>query len=160
MPKGLAEAAWSAQGEHGLDLRRKHNAGIARKIAQRAHWLDREDRELALAYFDRGMSAASIGALIGQNPRFVRKRLKHIVNRLADPRSAYVVANRNAWTASRRAVAEELFLHGHSKRDVSQRLGLSLHNVRKHRDAIEAMSQAQHNEGRASRTWQRSEQFY
>ena len=143
MPRGLGDAAWIQDDEQGVDLRRKRNAELARRVTQRASWLDHGERELALAYFDRGMSAASIGAMLGQSPRLVRKRLKHIVNRLVDPRTAYVVEHRNAWAPSRRAVAEELFLHGHSMREVAHRLGLSLHNVRKHRDAIEAMSQAQ-----------------
>jgi hypothetical protein len=43
-------------------------------------------------------------------------------------------------------------------REVSDRLGVSLHCVRKHRDAIEAMAAAEDLDSRTSRTWRNAEQ--
>lgn len=143
--------------DESLDLRRKQNQQLCEKIVRRAHWLAARDRDIALAYFDRGMNAAEIGSMLRIDPRCVRRRIKHIVSRLRDPRCAYVISHRNSWSAQRRAVAEALFVEGHSMREVSDTLGISLHVVRKYRDAIEIMTQADRETARISRAWQNAE---
>ncbi len=140
-----------------LDLRRKQSRSLSTRVIRRAHWLDPYDREIALAYFDRGMKGADIGALLNIDPRHVRKRIKQIVLLLEDPRCAYVVAHRNAWSSRRRMIAEDLFVKGRSMREVSESRGISLHAVRKHRDAIDAMASASLEQGRPSRSWQHAE---
>lgn len=140
-----------------LDLRRRQSRTRGSRLVRRAHWLEAQDREITLAYFDRGMNAAEIGTLLSMDPRCVRRRIKHIVARLEDPRCAYVIAHRGGWTTRRRSIAEGLFVRGESMREVSDRLGVSLHSVRRQRDAIEAMTQAQEDTQRPSRAWQRSE---
>jgi DNA-directed RNA polymerase specialized sigma24 family protein len=151
---------WLENAEDTLDLRRKRDSGFSDRMVRRACWLEADDRELVLAMFERGHSAKAIGSMLGQPARVVRKRLRLLVARLSDPRVAYVVAHHNTWGRSRKLVARELFLNGHSMREVSQMLNLSLHTVRKHRNAIEAMTQASQTsqaDSSVSRTWRRSE---
>ena len=149
---------WISHGYKGVDLRRRRDADLSRRIARRAHWLDKHDREITLAYFERGLTASQISEMSNEDARHIRKRLREIVLRLEDPRCAYVVANRNAWTPKRRAIAEDLFLRGRSMRDVSKTHKTSLHMIRKHRDAIDAMAQAdQQQYQRPTRTWQTTE---
>ncbi len=141
----------------GLDLRRRVEAQASGQLTRRAHWLDPEDRELILAMFDRGQSAASIASISRCSPRLVRRRIKQLVQRLNDPRVAYVVAHHRGWPKARSRVARSLYIRGLSMREASEALGLTLHCVRKHRDAIEAMTLASQASGRVSRTWRSAE---
>lgn len=141
-----------------LDLRRRFEAQTSGRLVRRAHWLDPDDRELILAMFDRGQSAASIASIHQSNPRMVRRRLRQLITRLNDPRVAYVVAHQGHWGRTRQRVARDLFIRGFTMRQVSERLGVSLHCVRKHRDAIEALAAADQIEERVSRTWRNAEQ--
>jgi DNA-binding CsgD family transcriptional regulator len=148
---------WIEGLDEAIDLRRRSIREKSSRIIRRAHWLDDDDREIVIAYFERGMHASKIGAFLKTDPRLIRRRLRHIILRLEDPRCAYVVAHRNAWSARRRAIAEDLFIRGRSMREISKERGLSLYSVRKHRDAIEAMTIAQTLTDRPSRTWQYAE---
>lgn len=153
----IGDGDWVRLDEQGLDLRRRRSADLARRMARRAQWLDHIEREITLAYFDRGLTATEISSMMHEDPRVVRKRLRQIVSRLEDPRCAYVVAHRNAWSKRRREIAEDLFIRGRSMREVSKSRGLSLHAVRKHRDAVDAMALADCEPDRPSRIWQTSE---
>lgn len=147
-------------GEH-LDLRRRVEALASGRLIRRAHWLDPHDRELILAMFDRGQNATSIAIASRSSPRLVRRRIKQLIARLNDPRVAYVVAHQGHWGRTRQSVARDLFVRGCTMRQVSERLGVSLHCVRKHRDAIEAMAAAAQDDARTSRTsrtWRNAEQ--
>ena len=159
MQRTVEAGSWLEQLDESLDLRRKRDASLSSRLVRRAHWLEPEDRELILAVFDRGQTACSIGTISSQPPRVVRRRIKALAERLCDPRVAYVVAHRNAWGSSRRRVTHELFIRGRSMRQVSQLLSISLHCVRKHRDAIEAMVNAADEQRgqRVSRAWRSSE---
>ncbi|MEZ6164220.1 MAG: hypothetical protein R3B67_07265 [Phycisphaerales bacterium] len=143
--------------EEQIDLRRKQPGATISRLIRRAQWLSGPDRELFLAYYEQGLCATRIGVMLGMDPRSVRRSIRQMTARLNDPRAAYVAAHCNAWGRSRGAIARELFLRGRSMREVSQKLGISLHCVRKHRDAIEAMSIADRERRRESRAWQRAE---
>ncbi|HCT44140.1 MAG: hypothetical protein CMJ35_03460 [Phycisphaerae bacterium] len=140
-----------------VDLRRRRDSDFVDRLIRRADWLQGQDRELVLAMFDRSMSAAAISRMTGIPARQIRKRLRQLVTRLNDPRVAYVVAHHNSWNPTMKAIGQELFVHGRTMREVCQDLGLSLHCVRKNRDAIEAMALAQQHRARPSRTWRRTE---
>lgn len=147
----------SASGVHedsaGFDLRRKRSAEMARRVTCRAEWLDAKEREIAMSYFERGMDAVSIATMLNENPRLIRKRIKNIIRRLTDPRCSYVIKHRRAWAPKRREVAEELFLRGRSMREASERLGLTVYCVRKHRDAIDALTQAECEQPESPYAW-------
>lgn len=156
MNRTLDAGTWIDGLDQSLDLRRKATHALSTRVVERAHWLSPKDCELVLAYFERGMHASEIGTLLGYEPKYVRRRLKQLVFRLEDPRCAYVVTHRNAWTPKRRAIAEDLFIRGRSMREVSKAHNMSLHTIRKHRDAIEAMAQASLEERSPSRAWRDS----
>lgn len=146
------------QSEHALDFRRRREGELSTMVVRRAHWLRGRDREIAISFFQRGMHATEIASMMRMNARHVRKRIKQIVLRLRDPRCAYVVAHASGWSPRRRQIGEDLYIHGHSMRRISEQRGLSLHAVRKHRDAIDAMAMAaQQGYARPSRAWMGSE---
>lgn len=143
--------------EERIDLRRKRSSATVSRLIRRAEWLDAPDRELVLAFYEQGLCATRIGVMFAMDPRNVRRSIRQLTARLNDPRAAYVAAHCEGWGRSRGAVARELFLCGRSMREVSESLGISLHCVRKHRDAIEAMTIADRERRRESRAWQRAE---
>lgn len=122
-----------------FDLRRRRQASLSGTLVRRAHWLAPDDRELILAAFQDGRKAVAIAQMLNQDPRLVRRRLKRLALRLQDPRVAYVMTHQQHWSRTRRTVARQLFIMGRSMRQITRELGVSIHCVRTHRDAIEAM---------------------
>ena len=128
-----------------LDLRKKRENSLTDRLVHRANWLEASDRELILSMFRDGHSANTIALLVDECPRFVRRRIKRLVNRLNDPRVAYVVEHHQNWSKTRRAIAQSLFIQGRSMRETTHDLGVSFYSVRKHRETIDAMCQASMN---------------
>ncbi len=133
---------WLDQISADMDLRKKRSHTLTDSIVKRAHWLEPDDRELVLAMFRDGQSAQSIAKRFGGCPRHLRRHIKKLVQRLSDPRIAYVIAHHEQWSKSRRAIAHCLFIQGRSMREATDELGMSFYSVRKHREAIDAMCQA------------------
>ncbi len=155
MNGAMDAGAYAEQFSERVDLRRRRETRMTDRLVRRAHWLKQEDRELILAMFDRGQSAVSIARMKHIPVRHVRKQIRHLVARLNDPRVAYVMAHNNSWNPTMQAIGQGLFIHGRTMRDLSKELGISLHCVRKNRDAIEAMTQARQR-AHPSRAWQRA----
>ncbi len=133
---------WLDKVTDDIDLRKSHANTLTDQLVHRAHWLENKDRDLIIATFRDGQSANLIAHRLAQDPRHIRRRIKRLVHRLNDPRVAYVVEHSEAWTRSKRAIAQSLFIQGRSIREVTESLGVSFYSVRKHREAINAMSQA------------------
>lgn len=121
------------------DLRRKRRREVVERIVQRAELIAPADRTLVLAYYRDGQSASDIAQLAGEPVRTLRRRLRRIVQRLLSPRFEFVATRIHTWTPTRRRVAGACVLEGRTLRDTSVRLGLSLHSVRRHHDAVQAM---------------------
>lgn len=151
------------------DLRRRDRRDYARTLLERAAWLPAGDRELIEAVFgeglsvvaylrrcrDRGLEPASTrGAPAGGSvsARMARRRLRRLIERVLSPRFAFVVAHRTGLGATRRRVAMACIVQGRSLREAAGMLGLSLHAVRRHIDAVEALFAAEKpsSPGRAS----------
>lgn len=138
-------ADWLDQRTDAIDLRRRRADALNERIIQRAEWLEPNDRALVSAMFVDGYSAARIARLGNSDPRTIRSRIRKIVHRLGDPRTAYVMLHSNAWTPTRRRVAREVYINGRSLRETAETLGLSFYVVRRHRESIEAMFEADRN---------------
>ena len=142
MGRTKSNTDWLDQVDERVDLRKKRENSLCDQLVRRAHWLEPTDCQLILAMFRDGHSAVDIAQLVGESPRNVRRRIRWLVNRLNDPRVAYVVAHHDGWSKSRKAIARALFIQGRSMRETTTDLGLSFYSVRKHREAIEAMCNA------------------
>ena len=130
------------------DLRRKRRRELVERLVERAELVGPPDRALVLAYYRDGQSAADIARLAGEPVRSLRRRLRRVVQRMLSPRFEFVAAHRHTWTPTRRRVAGACVLEGRTLRDTAERLGLSLHCVRRHHDAIQAMFEAEAGAGR------------
>jgi ABC-type lipoprotein export system ATPase subunit len=80
-----------------------------------------------------------------------RRRLRRLIERALSPRFAFVVAHRASLGATRRRVAMACIVQGRSLREASGMLGLSLHAVRRHIDAVEALFAAARTAGGGGR---------
>jgi len=144
-------ADWLDQKHDAIDLRKNLPDERIDTIRRRADWLDEPERSLVLAMFRDGRPATEIAAIAGIEPRQARRRIRRAVERLFDPRFLYVLAHAARWSTTRQRVARALFQHGRSIRQTARALDLTIHEVRRHRDAICARAEA-HTES-PDRTW-------
>ena len=125
------------------DLRRKRRREVVERIVERAELICPGDRSLVLAYYRDGQSASDIAQLAGEPVRSLRRKLRRIVQRVLSPRFEFVATRIHTWTPTRRRVASACVLEGRTLREASARLGLSLHSVRRHHDAVQAMFESE-----------------
>ncbi len=141
------DRAWDP--DEGADLRRRRRGAWVDQVLDRAGWLPPPERALVESVFRDGRTAVEIAHLTRQDPRAVRRRVRRAVDRALSDRVAFVMRARTRWTPTRRRVADLTILEGLSMRAASQRLGVSYHTVRRHKEAIEALYNAA-NEPRVS----------
>ncbi|HHN79041.1 MAG TPA: hypothetical protein ENK11_10285 [Phycisphaerales bacterium] len=113
-------------------------------LVEHAAWLTAEDRELVTAVFGEGLSVAAYARRRREKDspvpvRTARRRLRKIIARLLSPRFVFVIENRKAWPATRRRAAMACVVQGLSLREAASKMGVSLHAVRRHMDAVEAL---------------------
>ncbi len=111
----------------------------AERLLSYADLLDRADRALLLAIFDRGLSAAEFARAMDQPPRTVRQRVQRLVERIGSARFQFVIRNRYGWPTARRQVGQAVFLRGLTQRRAAAQLGLSLHQVRQEIERIRTL---------------------
>lgn len=154
--------------------RSRSDRRYAEMLVERAAWIPTVDRALIEAVYGEGLSVvgyvrrcldrgvvpverAVFGGGAGRADldawsRAARRRLRRVVARLGSDRFAFVIARRNTWATSRRRVAMACVLHGNSLRQASRDLGLSLHTVRRHMEAVDAMFEAYREAGAQARS--------
>lgn len=106
------------------------------RLVERAAHLPPPDRLLMEAVYRDGRSAREIAALLGARARSVSERVRRLAERLHSPEYGFVAARSGAWAPLRRRIAVGLVLHGRSERSVARELGVSLHTVRRHHEAV------------------------
>ncbi|MEO0631072.1 MAG: hypothetical protein AAFY46_10140, partial [Planctomycetota bacterium] len=75
------------------------------------------------------------------------REIRGITKRLLDPRFEFVTTCTPNWQPTRRRIAECLYVRGKGMRKTARHIGTSLYNVRRHRDAIEALFEARLHRG-------------
>ena len=147
--------------ESGSVMGRSARRRLARIFVERAAWLRPADRALVEACHGEGLSVAAFVrrcVVRGVDPlpgrtleagtlaettdtlvRVVRRRLRRVERRLASDRCAFVIARGSSWPSTRRRVAVTCVVQGCSMREAVTELGLSLHTVRRHLHAVEAL---------------------
>lgn len=115
----------------------------------RSEHLPRSDAAFIRSLYVDGLSAVKVAALQGQDPRAVRRRARRLLKRLSEPLFIFVVREKASWSSVRRRVAEAGVLAGRGLRAAAKETGLSVHVVRRHLEAIRAMSDASAHAARA-----------
>jgi DNA-binding CsgD family transcriptional regulator len=135
------------------DLRRHHRRDMVATLVDRAQAakLPPEDMALLRAAYGDGRTAVELAHLLAgasrtprgrDDARSIRRRIRRLAQRIMSPRFVFVMRHRDTWPATRRRVAELCILQGHSLRDASKELGITLHTVRRHHEAIQALFEA------------------
>jgi DNA-directed RNA polymerase specialized sigma24 family protein len=124
------------------DLRRRIPRDLADILVLRASHLLPEDRALISAVYQDNLSAIQVAELLNVSPRAIRRRIRVLVQRLLSPRFEFVTRRSRHWGPTRRKVARACVLEGRTLRDAADTLGLTLHTVRRHMDAIAAQQEA------------------
>lgn len=134
--------------EPSLDLRRGIRRDVARTLVERAALLPEPDRYLVEGVFRDGRPISDLAAMWREIPghervpRSLRRRLHRLVERLLSPRFEVVARIHHTWTPTRKRIATACVLHGLSTRQAAERLGVSLHTVRRQLDAVHAICDA------------------
>ncbi|MGD1914635.1 MAG: sigma factor-like helix-turn-helix DNA-binding protein [Phycisphaerales bacterium] len=123
-----------------LDMRRKRRRALVTRIVDAADHLPPDERQLLLAVYGRGMAVREAAAMLGTPERQLRRRVKALVRRVCDPSFDAAVRLEPELPRQLRQVARLSAIEGIPMRQIAQRLGISYHNVRKHRDAFKAMA--------------------
>lgn len=146
-----SESVTHTKSKYNPDLRRRQARSAADRVLARAEFLPPDDRALIEAVYARGQTVQAVARLAaaatGRQPtpgecRVLRRRVRRLLTRLADPLFAYVAVSRGRWSPTMRRIAEECVLAGRSQRDAAVRLALSYHTVRRTCHALEAMARA------------------
>lgn len=124
------------------DLRRRRAPGLVGEVVRRAALLPEEDRSLLLSVYRDATPAVTIAALRGVERRHVRRRVRMLVQRVLSPRFGFVMEHLDEWAPLRRAVALALVIEGRPQREAAARLGITIHAVRRHDEAIRMLEQA------------------
>jgi hypothetical protein len=90
------------------------------RVLRLADHLDPADRALVRSIYDRGMSAGELARAIGRTPRAVNRRLERLVRRVSTPEYRFILRERRSWPATRRRVAELVFLRGGTQRAAAE----------------------------------------
>lgn len=132
-------ADWLDHASSTIDLRKSRDRNNMDIITARAEHLVSDERECVLAMFRDGKPATDIARIRNEPPRAVRKTIRRAVARINDPAFMYVVRASPRWSPTKRRVAHAIFRAGRSIRQAADELNLSVHEVRRHRDAILAL---------------------
>jgi DNA-directed RNA polymerase specialized sigma subunit len=112
------------------------------RLLRRAIYLSPEDRVLFTSVFEKGLSPTEASHLVGLTTPTIRRRLRELGRHLNSPLFAYVLTHRGGWSPERRRIAELRFLQRRSLRETVRKSGISMHQVRRHSDAIQSQFEA------------------
>lgn len=130
----------------GLDARRRHTREMIQQLVERAAHLPEADAALIRAVYAEGRSVSSLAKMLGRDPRWLRRRVRGLVKRIASPEYIFVATRRAHWAKTRARVAALCILEGRSLREAASELGLTLHTVRRHHDAVRELCTQHRNE--------------
>ncbi|MCG3124275.1 MAG: hypothetical protein GIKADHBN_02732 [Phycisphaerales bacterium] len=161
----IASSVEPKPADNPADLRRRKVRAFSELLVQRAVWLPPSDRVLVEAVYRDDQPVAELARLLEVDARSLRRRLRRLVHRLLSQQFVRVASelsrpaarrsigpaestpavnqpatetrHASSWSDHRRKVAEECILNGRSIREASRALHLSVHMVRRHREALQ-----------------------
>ncbi len=125
------------------DLRRRHGREEVEAVLALAEHVSPEERSLLRAVFESGLPVGEMARVRGCSARTLRREVRALVRRVMDPRFVFVLSRRDLWGPSRRRVASACVVQGLTMREAAQVAGMSLHAVRRHMGAVEALFESE-----------------
>lgn len=140
---------WDDRTDHRPAVRAARSE-LADTLVARSAFLPEDDAALVRAVYRDGLEVKVAAALIRRPVSSVSHRLRRLVARMSSPRFAWCLrqlerqasgraAPHEAWNADRQRVATLCLLQGRTLRDTARRTALSVHHVRRHLAALEAL---------------------
>lgn len=124
-----------------------HGRAFAETVLHRSEWLSPGDRQLIRSIYGDGHAVSSLAPMLRTREQSLRRRVRKLLERINSRRFAFVAVRLNHWPATRKRVASSMVLQGQSLRETADRLGMSLYNVRRHYDVINALFEASERPG-------------
>ncbi len=124
------------------DLRRRRERDLIETLVDRAVHLPAADRALVEAVYREGRPVVELAPLVGEPARVLRRRVRRLVTRLLSKPFLLVAAASPRWPRVRANVARLCVIEGLSMREAARASGLTLHTVRQHMRAVEAICEA------------------
>jgi hypothetical protein len=121
--------------------RTARRAYISEVVRSRAGLLPSEDATLIKAVYLAGQPISTIARLCGRPRHRIAARVDSLVRRIQRPEFVFVAGAMHRWTDVRRRVGVACILHGMSINRAAAHLNMSRYAVRRHREAILALSQ-------------------
>jgi len=112
----------------------------AERILARAEHLEEADRQLIEQVYGRGTPLSVVAKMAHQPPRTLQRRLKKIIEHVNIPMFMFIVQHGDLLSGPQRQVARLVVLQRRSLRQAACLADISLHWVRRHMHAIEAMA--------------------
>lgn len=136
-----------------VDFRRGLRRETAAELVRLAAHLPAPDRLLIEALFRDGRTFPELAEMLAPREacgaeamrrvrRQIRRRAHRLIERLQSEPYRRVAAQIDSWPAGQRAVAVACVLHGLTQREAADRLGLSLHTVRRHHQTVLGICQS------------------
>jgi len=120
--------------------RRVDQRGLADGVLAMAVHLGDEDRFLIEQVFDHGIRMSDIARQRGRSRSTVQYHVKKILIRIRSPLFRFLVGHGDLLLVELRRTGKAVILEGRPLREAAQLLGLSLHTVRQHLAAIQALA--------------------
>lgn len=125
------------------DLRRRHGRAEVEAVLALAEHLSVEERSLLRAVYQSGLAVGEVARLRGCGARALRREVRALVRRVTDPRFVFVLTRRETWGPGRRKVASACVVQGLTLREAARVAGLTLHAVRRHMGAVDALFESE-----------------
>lgn len=135
------------QGGPTRSSRVDHGRALAESVLNRSEWLSPSDRQLLRSIYADGHPVARLAPMLHVGKRSLRRRIERLLERVNSRRFAYVAARHARWPSTRRRIAASMVLEGRSLRETAESMGMSLYNVRRHYEAINALFEASEKPG-------------
>jgi len=116
----------------------------ADRVLQRSAFLSPPDRTLLRQVLGEGARPADLAHVTGVSARTIQRRVRNLAKRLTNPEVVHILRHHRRWPRTTAAVALALYVRGLTQRQAAEQLGLSLHQLRQHAQAIRALLDTRH----------------
>lgn len=111
-------------------------------LLNRASFLDKQDQALLVQVLERGSTATEIAELTGESARNVQRKIKGLMERLANPEVVNVMRHYHEWESLTGRVALCLWVKKWTLRYTAKNLETTLHDVRQRQTAVRTLLKA------------------
>lgn len=114
---------------------------LCEDVLRRAEFLDAADRALLDQVLGHAVKPREVAVVAGRSTRTIQRRVALLCRRLTDPKVMYVLRHHHKWAKPMAQVGLAVWVRRWTLRRTAGHLGLSLHHVRRHVEAVRSLIQ-------------------